>query len=403
MVSESKVMSVFNTYLLFQLRLKNGTMSAPVNFNTASFEELKTVLLKNKSHAILEAHEKAGGHLTIKAFRSTTKMSQNAFQKMVNEGAIVYEVESSMQTPSQVMPPPSSEENSLAPTGEDQSVMGATVNLGESWFQLTPAKFPYTPSGPPYIDNLGGGLMPANGALEPNNVEPSSGNGDTGKPSSQPLPARNTTTEGGDPVPPKGLSSPALSGAQPLNNAGRNPGPKSPKSNNQLEALSKELAEMRAKLAQKETESLNFQTKLSEAQHQLTASQGEAVHFQQQLGQAQQTAEQSTQKVEQYKKIAREVEEKAKKELSQVQSEVQQYQQQAKEFEGIADTLTKQQKALDLKVTQAQNEKKRMAQQYEQEAKRVAGLWDCLKDRDTYHDTLMGEEMARVWELEQKW
>ena len=132
-------------------------MSAPVNFNTASLEELKTVLLKNKSHAVLEAREKAGGHLTIKAFRSATKMSQNAFQKLVNEGAIVYEVESSMQTPSQVTPPPSSEENSPAPIGEDQSVPGATVNLGESGFQLTPAKFPFTPSGPPYIDNPGGG------------------------------------------------------------------------------------------------------------------------------------------------------------------------------------------------------------------------------------------------------
>ena len=54
------------------------------------------------------------------------------------------------------------------------------------------------------------------------------------------------------------------------------------------------------------------------------------------------------------------MEEKAKKELGQVQSEVQQYQWQAKEFEGLADTLTKQQKALDLKVAQAQNEKKRM-------------------------------------------
>ena len=311
-------------------------MSAPVNFNTASFEELKTVLSKNKSHAVLEAREKAGGHLTIKAFRSVTKMSQNAFQKMVNEGAIVYEVESSMQTPSQVTPPPSSEENSPVPTGDDQSVPGATITLGESGFQLTPAKFPFTPSGPPYIDNPGGGPMPANGVLEPNNTNPSSDHGDTGNPSSWPSPARTTTTEGGDPVPPKGPSAPALSGAQPLNNVGGNPGLEPPKSNNQLEALSKELAEMWAKLVQKETESLNFRTKLSEAQHQLTASQGEAFRFQQQLGQAQQTAEHSTQKVEQYKKIAREVEEKAKKELGQVQSEVQQYQRQAKEFEGIA-------------------------------------------------------------------
>ena len=218
-------------------------MSTPINFNTASFEELKTVLSKNKSHAVLEAREKAGGHLTIKAFRSAPKMSQNAFQKLVNEGAIVY---------------------------EDQSVPGATVNLGESGFQLTPAKFPFTPSGPPYIDNLGGGLMPANG--------------DTGNPSSRPSPARTTTTEGGDPVPPEGPSSPALSGAQPLNHAGGNPGLEPPKSNDQMEALTKELAEMRARLAQKETESLDFQTKLSEAQHQLTVSQGEALRFQKQLG-----------------------------------------------------------------------------------------------------------------------
>ena len=123
-------------------------------------------------------------------------MSQDAFQKMVNQGAIVYEVESSMQTPLQVTPPPSSEEHSPVPTGKDQSVSGATANLGESGFQLTPAKFPYTPSGPPYIDNPGWGLMPANGALEPNNADPSSDNGDTGNPSSRPSPARTTTTEG---------------------------------------------------------------------------------------------------------------------------------------------------------------------------------------------------------------
>ena len=96
------------------------------------------------------------------------------------------------------------------------------------------------------------------------------------------------------------------------------------------------------------------------------------------------------------------MEEKAKKELGQVQSEVQQYQGQAKEFEDIADTLTKQQKALDLRVAQAKNEKKRMTQQYEREAKREAELRDRLKDRDTYHDTLIGEETARVRELEQK-
>ena len=111
-------------------------MSTPVNFNTASFEELKTVLSKNKSHAVLKAREKAGGHLTIKSFCSAAKMSQNAFQKMVNEGAIVYEVESSMQTPSQVMPPPLPEDNSPAPIREDQSVQGATTNLGNLGFSL---------------------------------------------------------------------------------------------------------------------------------------------------------------------------------------------------------------------------------------------------------------------------
>ena len=106
------------------------------------------------------------------------------------------------------------------PTGEDQSVQVATAMIGESGFQLMPAKLPFTPSGPPYIDNPGGGPMPANGVLEPNNMDPSSDNGDTGNPSSRPSPARTTTTEGGDPVPPKGPSSPALSGAQCLNNAG---------------------------------------------------------------------------------------------------------------------------------------------------------------------------------------
>ena len=51
---------------------------------------------------------------------------------------------------------------------------------------------------------------------------------------------------------------------------------------------------------------------------------------------------------------------------------------------------------MGLKVAQAQNEKKRMTQQYEREAKHVAELRDRLKDRDTYHDTLMGEGTARV-------
>ena len=230
-------------------------------------------------------------------------------------GAIVYEVESSMLTPSQVTLPPLLEDNSLAPTGEDQSVQGTTANLGKAGFQLTPDTLPFTLSGPPYIDNLGEGLMPANGVLEQNNKDPSSDNGNTGNPSSRPLPAWTTTTEGRDWVSPEGPSSPALTGSQPLNNVGGNPGPEPVKSNDHLEALAIELAKMRAKLAQKETESLDFQTKLSETQHQLTASQGEALHFQKQLGQAQQTVKQSTHKVEQYKKIAREVEEKAKKEL----------------------------------------------------------------------------------------
>ena len=99
-------------------------MSSPVNFNTASLKELKTVLSKNKSYAVLEACKKAGGHLTIKAFCSATRMSQEAFQKMVSDGAIVYEVESSPQTPLQVTPPPSLEDNSVAPTGEGHSILG---------------------------------------------------------------------------------------------------------------------------------------------------------------------------------------------------------------------------------------------------------------------------------------
>ena len=86
--------------------------------------------------------------------------------------------------------------NSPPATGEDQSVQGATAMIGESRFQLTPAKLPFTPSGPPYIDNPGRGPMPANGVLEPNNMHPSLDNGDTGNPSSWPSPARTTTYRG---------------------------------------------------------------------------------------------------------------------------------------------------------------------------------------------------------------
>ena len=374
-------------------------MSAPINFNTASFEELKTVLSKNKSYAVIEARKRFGGHLTIKQFRTAAKLSGTTFQQMVDKGDIIYEVDTSSQNPSQDTPPTSPEDIPPVSTGDNNSVPAAAADLGNSGFQLVPAKLPFNPSGPPYVEVPGGGPIPGNGVPESINAGSSVGNGDTGDPLSRPLPARTTTPEGGNPAPPNGPESPASGGAQPLNN----PGPTSPKSNPQLEALAKELAEMRAKLAQKETESLDFRAQLSEAQQQLTVSQGESLCFQQQLGQAQQTAEQSTQKVEQYKKIAREVEEKAKKELGQVQNEVQQYRQQAQEFEDLAKSLGKDQKDLDLKVARARNEKKRITAEYEREAKRATELRNLLKDRDTYHDNLMKEEEARVREMEQKW
>ena len=73
---------------------------------------------------------------------------------------------------------------------------------------------------------------------------PSSDNGDTGNPPSRPSPAQTTTTQGGDPVPPEDPNSLALSGAQPLKNPWGHPCPEPPKSNDQFEALAKELTKM---------------------------------------------------------------------------------------------------------------------------------------------------------------
>ena len=164
-------------------------MSAPVNFNTASFEELKTVLSKNKSHAVLEAHKKFGGHLTIKQFRTAAKLSGTTFKQMVDKGDIIYEVDTSAQNPSQDTPPTSPEDITPEYTGDNNSVPAAAADLGNSGFQLVPAKLSFNPSGPPYVEVLGGGPMPGYGVPESTTVGSASGNGDIGDPLSRPSPA----------------------------------------------------------------------------------------------------------------------------------------------------------------------------------------------------------------------
>ena len=85
-------------------------MSVPINFNTTSLDELKTVLSKNKSQAVIKACEKFG-HLSITAFRTATKLLTAQCQKMLNGGAMIYEVDTSAP----ILPedtPPASEDSS---------------------------------------------------------------------------------------------------------------------------------------------------------------------------------------------------------------------------------------------------------------------------------------------------
>ena len=130
-------------------------MSAPVNFNTAPFDELKTVLLKTKLHAVIQVHRKAKGHLTIKAFRIAAKLLTAQCQKMINEGAIIYQVDTSIPAHTQDTPP-TSEDPSPLQADDVTSILGATAGSSQPGFGLTPAKLSFTPSGPPYVDTEGG-------------------------------------------------------------------------------------------------------------------------------------------------------------------------------------------------------------------------------------------------------
>ena len=158
-------------------------MSAPINFNTASLDELKTVLSKNKSQAVIKAHEKFG-HLSITAFCTATELSTAQCQKMLNGGAIIYEVDSSAP----ILPedtPPASEDSSPIPADET-AVVGATSVSSQPGFVLLPARLSFTPSGPPYVNAPGGRPSPSDGA--------------TGDPPSRPSQERTTTPVEGDPA-----------------------------------------------------------------------------------------------------------------------------------------------------------------------------------------------------------
>ena len=116
------------------------------------------MLTKTKAHAVLEARKKAGGHLSIKAFCTAAKLTAVAYQKMINDRVIMYEVDTSPPTPLQDTPP-TSEDPSPLQAGEEVPVPGTTT----TGFELTLAKLNFTPSGLLYTDTQGGGPTPSNG------------------------------------------------------------------------------------------------------------------------------------------------------------------------------------------------------------------------------------------------
>ena len=357
-----------------------GKMSTPVNFNTASLEELKTVLTKTKAHTVLEARKKAGGHLSIKAFRTAAKLTAVAYQKMINDQVIMYEVDTSPPAPLQDTPP-TSEDPSPIQAGEEVPIPGATA----TGFELTPAKLNFTPSGLPYADMQGGGPTPSNRTA--------------GDPPSRPLQERTTTPVGGTPVlPPEGKFSAGAPSTQQ-----NQPVPRSPKPDHQLKALQEELARIQEELEAKKSENINFREKLSTTEHQLASSQGEALRFQQRLGKAQQTAAESAQKAEEYQRALQEAEDQSQRELERVQSEVNHYQGEAKEFEKLAESIGKENKKLDLKVLQAKNEAKWLTEESNRQAARIRELGGHLQGQATRHSTLLKEEAAKVRETEAKW
>ena len=226
-------------------------MSTPVNFNAASLEELKTLLTKTKAHAVLEACKKAGGHLSIKAFHTAAKLTAVAYEKMINDLVIMYEVDTSPPTPAQDTPP-TSEDPSPIQTGEEVPVPGPTA----TGFELTPAKLNFTPSGLPYTDTQGGGPTPSNGTTGDHLPGHLKNEPPLRWVEHQSLPQKESPLR----------VRPQLNGNQPV--------PKSPKPDHQLKALQGELARMREELEAKKFENINFQEKLSTTEHQLASSQG---------------------------------------------------------------------------------------------------------------------------------
>ena len=374
-------------------KLTNGRMSAPVNFNTASIDELKTVLSKTKSHAVIEARRKAGGHLTIKAFCTAAKLTATNVQKMISEGVIIYQVDTSSPAPTQDTPP-TSEDPSPIQAEDEVSVPGATAIVRQPGFQLTPAKLTFTPSGLPYTNTQGGGSIPSNRAA--------------GDPSPRPSPKRTTTQGDGNPAPQLDRNPSITEQKQPVKNklvtqVGGNLVPTSPKLDNQLKALQEELARMREELEAKKSKNLTFRERLSTTEHQLASSQGAALRFQQQLGEAQQTAAESAQKAEEYQRALQDAKDQSQQELEWVQREVERYKGEAKELEEVADSIGKKNKKLDLKVLQAKNEAKRLTEESNRQAARVRELGGHLQGQATRHSTLLKEEADKVRETEAKW
>ena len=80
--------------------------SVPLNLNTATLDELKSVFTKNQAQGIIAAREK-GGPLTLKQIRTAAKIKTDAFQKLLAENKIMYEVPTST-----AHTPPTSAENS---------------------------------------------------------------------------------------------------------------------------------------------------------------------------------------------------------------------------------------------------------------------------------------------------
>ena len=273
-------------------------MSAPINFNTTSLDELKTVLSKNKAQAVIKAREKFG-HLSITAFRTAAKLSTAQCQKMLNGGAIIYEVDTSAPILPEDTPPTS--EDSSPIQADETAVAGATSVSSQPGFVPPPARLSFTPSGPPYVDAVGGRPSPSDGA--------------TGDPPSRPSQERTTTPVEGDPAPQTSVNPSSESSLKPRNQLSTGsrgtPTPTSPTADDQLKALQEELAKMRDEREVKKSENLDFRQKLTTAEYHLATSQGEVLRVQQQLGEAQQAAADSAQKAEEYQQAVQEAEEQS--------------------------------------------------------------------------------------------